>query len=135
MSADPTAASLQPVRRTPPPVMPVACRVACFSILAEAEPGVMPRVLELFAKRNLVPDRWHSDRTGPGGRDLAIDLQVEGMTPELASQLAGGGIVTREDLAEQSVDEVLEIATIDEAMAGDLIMSARAVWFEDEEQA
>ncbi len=63
-------------------------RVACFSILAEAEAGVMPRVLELFAKRNLVPSRWHSDRTGPGGRELAIDLQVEGMTPELSDYVA-----------------------------------------------
>ena len=32
----------------------------CFSIQAAAEPGVMPRVLELFAKRNLVPERWVS---------------------------------------------------------------------------
>jgi hypothetical protein len=31
-----------------------AC-VACFSIHAEAEPGVRPRVLELFAKRGIVP--------------------------------------------------------------------------------
>lgn len=57
--------------------------VYCFSILAEAEPGVMPRVLELFAKRGLVPTRWHSDVTGPktpgGGRDLAIDVQVVGL--------------------------------------------------------
>ncbi|MDH3475674.1 MAG: hypothetical protein OEM59_18500 [Rhodospirillales bacterium] len=66
----------------------VAARVACFSILAEAEPGVMPRVLELFAKRNLVPARWHSDRVGPGGRELAIDLQVEGLTPELTGYIA-----------------------------------------------
>ena len=63
-------------------------RVACFSILAEAEPGVLPRVLELFAKRNLVPDRWHSDRAGPGGRELMIDLQVRGLAPELADYLA-----------------------------------------------
>ncbi len=53
--------------------------VYCFSILAEAEPGVMPRVLELFAKRGLVPTRWHSDVTGPKGRDLAIDVQVDGL--------------------------------------------------------
>ena len=86
MSADPLPSSTKPLfpRRAPGH----GRRVACFSILAEAEPGVMPRVLELFAKRNLVPDRWHSDRTGPGGRDLAIDLQVEGMTPELTDYVA-----------------------------------------------
>ena len=67
--------------------------VFCFSIQAEAEPGVMPRVLELFAKRNLVPSRWVSDRIGPhdgrtGGGELAIDLQVEGLTPELSDYIA-----------------------------------------------
>lgn len=54
-------------------------RVACFSILAEAEPGVMPRVLELFAKRSLVPQRWVSDRIGHKREDLSIDLQVAGL--------------------------------------------------------
>ena len=88
MSADHSTVFLQPVRRTPPPVASAARRVACFSILAEAEPGVMPRVLELFAKRNLVPQRWHSDRVGPGGRELAIDLQVAGLTPELSDYIA-----------------------------------------------
>ena len=78
----------------PPPSLPetrppaALRRVACFSILAEAEPGVLPRVLELFAKRNLVPQRWHSDRVGHGGRELAIDLQVEGLTAELTDYIA-----------------------------------------------
>ncbi len=62
--------------------------VSCFAIHAEAEPGVLPRVLQLFAKRSLVPERWHSDRVGPGGRELAIDLQVGGLTPELTDYLA-----------------------------------------------
>jgi len=53
--------------------------VYCFSILAAAEPGVMPRVLELFAKRGLTPTRWHSDVTGAKGCDLAIDIQVDGL--------------------------------------------------------
>ncbi len=58
----------------------------CFSIQAAAEPGVMPRVLELFAKRNLVPERWVSDVDGRGA--LSIDLQVEGLTPYLTQYLA-----------------------------------------------
>jgi hypothetical protein len=70
----------------------VAPRVFCYSILAEADPGVMPRVLELFAKRGLVPLRWVSDLLGArnpgGGRELAIDLQVEGLTPELGDYVA-----------------------------------------------
>jgi acetolactate synthase small subunit len=85
MSADLSLASLDPVLR---PRAPEARRVACFSIHAEAAPGVMPRVLELFAKRNLVPSRWHSDRVGPGGRELAIDLQVQGLSPDLTDYIA-----------------------------------------------
>ncbi len=34
---------------------------ACFAVHARAEPGVMPRVLEQFAKRGLIPSNWHSD--------------------------------------------------------------------------
>ena len=63
-------------------------RVACFSILAEAEPGVMPRVLELFAKRSLVPQRWHSDRAGPRGEELSIDLQVAGLDQHTTDYVA-----------------------------------------------
>ncbi len=62
--------------------------VHCFSIHAAAEPGVMPRVLELFAKRNLVPSRWHSDVTGPSSRDLSIDLQVVGLDGNTADYVA-----------------------------------------------
>lgn len=58
----------------------------CFSIHAQADPGVMPRVLQLFAKRNLVPVRWHSDVLG--GRDLAIDVQIEGVSTELGNYIA-----------------------------------------------
>lgn len=64
------------------------CRVFCFSVIAAAEPGVMPRVLELFAKRNLVPTRWVSDVGGPERHELSIDLQVEGLTPELTDYIA-----------------------------------------------
>ena len=70
-------------RSTVPAPLAAAETVYCFSIHAQAEPGVMPRVLELFAKRGLVPTRWHSDVTGPkrpgDGRDLSIDLQVNGL--------------------------------------------------------
>lgn len=58
---------------------PAAGSVYCFSILAAAEPGVMPRVLALFAKRGLTPTRWHSDVVGPRGDELSIDIQVNGL--------------------------------------------------------
>ncbi|WP_323797675.1 hypothetical protein [Nisaea sp.] len=53
---------------------------ACFSVQAVADPSVMPRVLELFAKRGLIPARWHSDLGGRRRDELAIDLQVQGLT-------------------------------------------------------
>ena len=37
----------------------------------------------------------------------------------------------REDLAEQSIEELTSIIDISEEDAGDLIMRARAHWFED----
>ena len=57
-------------------------------------------------------------------------LNMDGMDRALAFQLAAKGVVTMEDLAEQSVDDLLEIEGMDEARAGELIMAARAPWFE-----
>ena len=57
-------------------------------------------------------------------------LALDGMDKELAVELAMRGIVTREDLAEQSIDDLLEIEGVDEDLAGKLIMAARAHWFE-----
>lgn len=62
--------------------------VACFSILANADPSVMPRVLELFAKRGLIPSRWHSDLGGRRRDELTIDLQVEGLGRPQAELIA-----------------------------------------------
>ena len=56
-------------------------------------------------------------------------LALDGMNAELALQLASHGIVTQEDLAEQAVDDLLEIAEIDREKAANLIMAARAPWF------
>ncbi|VAW47039.1 Transcription termination protein NusA [hydrothermal vent metagenome] len=58
-------------------------------------------------------------------------LSLEGMTDEMAKQLAGNGVVTQEDLAELSIDELLEFVELDEATAGELILKARAPWFEE----
>ena len=53
----------------------------------------------------------------------------------MAFVLASRGIVTREDLAEQAVDDLEEIENLDPARAAELIMAARAHWFENEQQA
>ena len=57
-------------------------------------------------------------------------LALDGMDNELAVELAVRGVVTREDLAEQSIDDLLDIDGIDQERAGKLIMAARAHWFE-----
>jgi N utilization substance protein A len=61
-------------------------------------------------------------------------LQMRGMDPELAQVLAARGICTMEDLAEQSVDELMEIEGMDSERAAELIMTAREPWFQEEQQ-
>ncbi len=60
-------------------------------------------------------------------------LNMDGMDRDLAVELASRGIVTMEDLAEQAVDDLLEIEGMSEERAAQLIMTARAPWFEGEE--
>jgi acetolactate synthase regulatory subunit len=62
----------------------------CFAVTAAAEPGAMPRVLEVFAKRGLVPSQWHSTLTGRAGDELQIDVQITGVDAALATRLAEG---------------------------------------------
>jgi N utilization substance protein A len=56
-------------------------------------------------------------------------LQLEGMDPETARQLASQGVVTREELADLATDDVVEMIGIDAERAKQLIMTARAPWF------
>jgi N utilization substance protein A len=56
-------------------------------------------------------------------------LTMEGMDEALAYELASRGVITMEDLAEQSIDELLEIDGLDKERAGKLIMTARIPWF------
>ena len=57
----------------------------CFSVQAVAEPGVMPRILELFAKRGLVPQKWQST---VAGTVLAIDVQTGELGRDTADYIA-----------------------------------------------
>ena len=68
--------------------------------------------------------------SGSPAEDL---LLLDGMDTELAYGLAAKGVTTREELAELSVDDFTEIMEIDPERAGKLIMTARAIWFEQEE--
>ncbi len=62
-------------------------------------------------------------------------LDLEGMDARLAFQLASRGVCTMEDLAEQAIDDLLEIDGMNSERAAALIMTARAPWFQNEQQA
>jgi N utilization substance protein A len=63
--------------------------------------------------------------------NVADDLMgLDGMSKDLAGKLAGNGVKTRDDLAELAVDELTEMTGIDDERAKELILKARAHWFE-----
>ncbi len=59
-----------------------------FTVRAARTPDVLPRVLELFAKRNLVPDRWTSRRVGEARDRLVFEIEIDGMEVRLADYMA-----------------------------------------------
>ena len=60
-------------------------------------------------------------------------LALEGLEPHLAFVFASKGIITLEDLAEQAVDDLIEIEELNEEKAGELIMAARNIcWFSED---
>ena len=56
-------------------------------------------------------------------------LEMEGMTKDLALIMASNGVTTLDDLAEQSVDELVDMGGVTEEQAAELIMKARESWF------
>jgi hypothetical protein len=59
---------------------------ARFTVLAEAYPGLLSRVLEPFAKRDLVPDRVRSQREG---QYLRTEIALDAMPLEMLHLVAG----------------------------------------------
>lgn len=57
---------------------------ARFAVTAAASPGVMPRVLEPFAKRGLVPTEW---RSHTDDEKLTIEIRMAAMEPRLAAYI------------------------------------------------
>jgi N utilization substance protein A len=71
-----------------------------------------------------------------GENEPAEDLlNMEGMDRHLAFVLASRGVITMEDLAEQGVDDLMDIEDMTEERAAELIMTARAPWFAEEESS
>jgi hypothetical protein len=51
-----------------------------FEVVADAEPGLMPRLLAPFARRDLIPDRL---KTGRNGALIEATLAVDEMPSEM----------------------------------------------------
>jgi N utilization substance protein A len=68
------------------------------------------------------------EETESSGGALALE-ELDGMTAELAARLRENDIRDSEDIAELSIDELMEYEGVDEELAGKLIMAARAPWF------
>ncbi|WP_259781472.1 hypothetical protein [Aestuariispira ectoiniformans] len=67
--------------------LPQKDTTACFTVTAAAHPGMLPRVLEPFAKRGLVPSKLHAVEQDDGQSALLIDLQVAQMELETAQKI------------------------------------------------
>ena len=58
----------------------------CLTVRTVADPGTLPRVLEVFAKRGMVPAKLFSVATGAD--ELTVDLQVTGIDDHLGAVIA-----------------------------------------------
>ncbi|MFO0145205.1 MAG: transcription termination factor NusA [Betaproteobacteria bacterium] len=56
-------------------------------------------------------------------------LDLDGMDTALAAKLGGKTLLSRDDLGELAVDELVDLTGVDEERAKTLIMGARAHWF------
>ena len=91
--------------------------------------------LRARAKDALLTQALASEEKLEGSEPADDLLEMEGMDKQLAYQLASRGVITMDDLAELSVDELLDIDGMDETRAGALIMKAREPWFADSDSA
>ena len=74
-----------------------------------------------------------SEETAEGKAPTEALLNLDGMSQEIATQLAARGISDLEELAEQGTDDINDIEELDDEKAGALIMAARnIVWFNEE---
>jgi N utilization substance protein A len=102
--------------------------------IEEFDEGIVEE-LRNRARDVLITQAIQSEETvekAPPSEDL---LDLEGMDPTLALQLASRGIRTRDDLAEQAVDDLEGIEGLDKERSAKLIMAARAHWFDQPEAA
>lgn len=82
------------------------------------------------AKQALSTQALAKEETLAGAKPADDLLALNGMTQDLAYELAARGVPTLEDLAEQGIDDLSGIPGMTEEKAGELIMAARNIcWF------
>jgi len=70
---------------------PFHAAVTCFSVLTDAEPSALARVVEVFAMRSMIPARFHSVLEPvlvDGSCAASIDIQVAGLAPADVAAIA-----------------------------------------------
>lgn len=82
--------------------------------------------LRTRARNALLTEAIAREEMVEGAADLA---SLEGMDAELIAKLAEHSISDRDSLAELAVDELMEMTGVSDERARDLIMKARAHWF------
>jgi len=101
--------------------------IDCFD--EEIVEELRSRAKDVLLTRALVSE----EQTGSNEKPQDDLLSMDGMTQDLAFELAKKGVCTMEDLAEQSIDDLLGIKGIEDSeQAGTLIMTARAPWFAED---
>jgi N utilization substance protein A len=88
--------------------------------------------LRTRARDVLLTQAIATEESADGGEPTADLIELVG--EDLAKSLARKGVRTRDDLADLAVDELVEIADVDEKKAAELIMDARKHWFAEEEK-
>ncbi|MEL0633240.1 transcription termination factor NusA [Pseudoalteromonas carrageenovora] len=90
-------------------------------------------VLRSRAKDALTTKALKTEESLDGVEPAEDLLALEGLERHLAFVMASKGVVTLEDLAEQGIDELVDITELSPEKAGELIMAARNIcWFADE---
>ncbi|MBV2180708.1 transcription termination factor NusA [Castellaniella sp. MT123] len=85
--------------------------------------------LRTRARNALLTEAIAKEERVQTARDL---LEIQGMDASLVAKLAENDITTLDDLAELAADELAELTGLSEETASDMIMQARAHWFEDD---
>jgi hypothetical protein len=57
-----------------------------FNLVADAAPGLLARLMQPFAKRDLIPDRFEASRIGD---DVRIEIAMDAMPAEVVHLVEG----------------------------------------------